>query len=293
MVKVKHPQAKTMKVDNVKNAKVLKDKPLQKPNKNAVKANIIKGGDQKVKAIVKKEKPVPIKKEKATVEDVPKAVQTKVAKINKKKITKTIEVQSNKVIIPEKQIADVKTESDNKKKSGETEKKGNFLQQKIRVTTFKAPEVLVSTELIVKAVHALKTGTAKLSNTSKKLFGNEFRYGLQLRTTKVPECPKRNARMSLTHPLITPDDSICLLVKDDFPGKKSDYEKTVAEYRELLNTHNLGFIKNIIPFGQLKKEYKTFELKRKLANSYDMFLVDARINDNVFGFLGKVSKISS
>lgn len=41
-----------------------------------------------------------------------------------------------------------------------------------------------------------------------------------------------------------------------------------------------------MPFNQLKNEYPAFEMKKKLANSYEVFLVDGSICGNTFSFMG-------
>lgn len=66
-----------------------------------------------------------------------------------------------------------------------------------------------------------------------------------------------------------------------------DFEPTVVHYENLLRNHNCGFIKAIIPFNQLKTEYNQFEMKKKLFNLYDVFLVDGRISGHVAKVLGK------
>lgn len=42
-----------------------------------------------------------------------------------------------------------------------------------------------------------------------------------------------------------------------------------------------------MPFNQLKNEYPAFEMKRKLANTYEVFLVDGSICGNTFAVMGK------
>ena len=38
---------------------------------------------------------------------------------------------------------------------------------------------------------------------------------------------------------------------------------------------------------QLKREYKTYEAKRKLSSAYDIFLVDKRVHSEISRNLGK------
>ena len=67
---------------------------------------------------------------------------------------------------------------------------------------------------------------------------------------------------------------------------KLDYEPTINHWDELLNKLEIDFVSKVISFNQLKKDYKPFEMKAKLAKQFDRFLVDGRISGNVFHFLG-------
>ena len=83
------------------------------------------------------------------------------------------------------------------------------------------------------------------------------------------------------------EDDVALIVPDLQRGAKVDYEPTIQHYEDLLREKGISGIK-IIPFNQLRKEYKTFEAKRKLANTYDYFLCDGRISGHSVGFCGKI-----
>lgn len=88
------------------------------------------------------------------------------------------------------------------------------------------------------------------------------------------------------------DDDICLITKDLHRGLRVDYEPTKQHFQDLLKKKGVTRSVTVAPFNQLKKEYTTYELKAKLANTYDAFLCDGKIVGHVVGFLGKVRKIS-
>lgn len=92
---------------------------------------------------------------------------------------------------------------------------------------------------------------------------------------------------SLPHSLLTPNDDICLIVRDDQRGKKIDSEPTKQKWEDILKENDITCIKTVLPFNQLKNEYPAFEMKAKLANTYETFLVDGSICGNTFAFLGK------
>lgn len=87
--------------------------------------------------------------------------------------------------------------------------------------------------------------------------------------------------------MISPDDEIVLFVPDLEKKKRKDYETTIEHYRKLLEANKCTQITKIIPLYQLHTEYNQFELKRKLAASYDHFLVDGRISGPIWHFVGK------
>uniref|UniRef100_A0A182MWY4 Uncharacterized protein n=1 Tax=Anopheles culicifacies TaxID=139723 RepID=A0A182MWY4_9DIPT len=119
-----------------------------------------------------------------------------------------------------------------------------------------------------------------------KLFGEDLKYALQIVSVKVPRCPSRNSRVALPHPMLRKDDDICLIVKDLRRGRAIDYQPTLQEWEDKLNELDIGYKVQIIPFQQLKRDYNSFEMKRKLAQRFERFLVDARIDGHVFAFLG-------
>lgn len=81
-------------------------------------------------------------------------------------------------------------------------------------------------------------------------------------------------------------DDICLIVKDLERGRKQEHEETLSFWNDKLRELNIDFITQVIPFRQLKQDYREYEMKLKLVHRFDRFLVDARINGHVYNFLG-------
>lgn len=67
----------------------------------------------------------------------------------------------------------------------------------------------------------------------------------------------------------------------------SDHEKSIQFYESLLQKKGVTRVKTVLPLHQLQSEYSEFELKRKLADLYDVFLVDGKISNKVHHLLGK------
>ncbi|CAG8780023.1 10761_t:CDS:2, partial [Acaulospora morrowiae] len=80
----------------------------------------------------------------------------------------------------------------------------------------------------------------------------------------------------IKHPLYNSSTEICLFTKD--PQK---------EFKELVATKGIKHIKKVIGLSKLRKKYKPYEAKRKLCDSYDLFLADNRITHLLPSPLGK------
>lgn len=68
---------------------------------------------------------------------------------------------------------------------------------KKEASTFEVPEVLATRDIVKKAVKAAKEGVAKEkeSATTKTLFDDEMRYGLQVVAVKIPKTPPHTKKM--------------------------------------------------------------------------------------------------
>ncbi|XP_058120002.1 ribosomal L1 domain-containing protein CG13096-like [Anopheles ziemanni] len=121
-----------------------------------------------------------------------------------------------------------------------------------------------------------------------RLFGEDFKYALQISSVKIPQVPVRNCRIDLPHSTLRKEDDTCLIVSDNKLGRKVPYQGSVDHWQKKLQQLGISGVTQIIPFRQLKEDYSSFEMKLKLVHRFDRFLVDARINGHVFAFLGKI-----
>ncbi|XP_055843887.1 ribosomal L1 domain-containing protein CG13096 [Episyrphus balteatus] len=145
---------------------------------------------------------------------------------------------------------------------------------------------IVNAENIIKVAEALKTTVEKEVKTKKSSIFDDYRYFLQVGSFKIPSCPKRMVRLNLKHSLVDKDDDVLLFVPDLQRGAKVDYEATKHHYEDWLKGLGVEGI-TVMPMNQLRKEYGTFEQKRKLCASYEYFLSDGRIMAHVGGIIGK------
>nr|XP_029726101.1 ribosomal L1 domain-containing protein CG13096-like [Aedes albopictus] len=147
-------------------------------------------------------------------------------------------------------------------------------------------EALVSRKTIKAALKACKKALDEGFEQKKNLFGEDLKYGLQIASVKIPNVPSRNCRVQLPNAIYKKGDDICLIVKDLERGAKRDHDETLNFWSDKLRELGIDFITQVIPFRQLKQDYREYEMKLKLVHRFDRFLVDARINGHVFSFLG-------
>lgn len=79
---------------------------------------------------------------------------------------------------------------------------------------------------------------------------------------------------------------VCFFISDSIP-KKGDQDETVRKFKETLEAAGIDNISYVMTLGQLKRDYSTHNLKQKLCNTYDVFLVESKIAEHVFSVLGK------
>ncbi|XP_033508077.1 uncharacterized protein [Nicotiana tomentosiformis] len=137
---------------------------------------------------------------------------------------------------------------------------------------------------IEKAVSALLKWKESQSKIQKAqlLPQDDFIY-LNLTLKKIPPKPRTNAfRIPFPNPIHDPSSSELCLIIDDRPNSKL----TSDAAKKIIKSQNIP-ISKVIKLSKLKTNYKPFEAKRKLCDSYDLFLVDRRIVHLLPNLLGK------
>ncbi|NXU61990.1 RL1D1 protein, partial [Horornis vulcanius] len=138
---------------------------------------------------------------------------------------------------------------------------------------------------VKKAVEALMAFTAfSRRKAGDALLLNEVEsIHLVVTVWKVPQVAKV-IRIPLPHGIRPETTEVCLFTKDE-PNLSA--EQTENLYKKLLLRNGIRSISRIISYKTLKKEYKMFEAKRRLLNSFDLFLSDDRIRRLLPSHLGK------
>ncbi|XP_018481031.1 uncharacterized protein LOC108852039 [Raphanus sativus] len=141
----------------------------------------------------------------------------------------------------------------------------------------------VNPKTVDAAVTALLKWRTEKSKTEKPqlLEQDEFVY-LIVTLKKIPQTNRTKPHLiPLPHPLIDSSPELCLII-DDRP--KSGLTKEDA--RKKIESDNVPIAK-ILKLSKLKPDYKAFESKRKLCDSYEMFLADRRVIPLLPRLIGK------
>ncbi|XP_057467130.1 uncharacterized protein LOC130756603 [Actinidia eriantha] len=134
----------------------------------------------------------------------------------------------------------------------------------------------VSSETAERAVNALLNWRNTNSKTPKPQLldqPDDFIY-LVLTLNKIPPASRTNAhKIPLPHSLHNDGVSeLCLIIDDRPKSPKLTSDAAKAKIR----AENIPITK-VLKLSKLKSDYKPFEAKRKLCDSYDMFFVDKRV----------------
>ncbi|KAG4305177.1 hypothetical protein PORY_001347 [Pneumocystis oryctolagi] len=100
---------------------------------------------------------------------------------------------------------------------------------------------------------------------------------MSTKTFIVDKKKLKPSKIMLKHPIIDPDSECCLIVKD--PQRF---------YKDLVTSAKLNKrITKVIGVSKLRKKFKSYEQRRALRDSYDLFLADDRVIHLLPNLLGK------
>ncbi|KAJ0474225.1 putative ribosomal protein L1 [Helianthus annuus] len=139
------------------------------------------------------------------------------------------------------------------------------------------------------AVDALLKWKTKQSDSQNPqlLPQDDFIY-LNLTLKKIPQKgsingPRANPnKIPLPHPIVSTNFSEICLIIDDRPTSKL----TSAIAKKKIKEEGISVTK-VLKLSKLRTDYKPFEAKRKLCDSYDMFFADKRVVTLLPKLLGK------
>ncbi|XP_023521630.1 ribosomal L1 domain-containing protein 1-like [Cucurbita pepo subsp. pepo] len=139
----------------------------------------------------------------------------------------------------------------------------------------------VRRETAEKAVESLLQWRSSKREKPQLLDQEDFLY-LVVTLKKIPPKGRTNPyKIPLPHPLRSESSELCLIIDD---RTKSNLTKDDA--RKKIQSENIP-ISKVIKLSKLKSDYRPFEAKRKLCDSYDMFFADDRVIPMLPSLLGK------
>ncbi|KAL5793062.1 hypothetical protein ACOSP7_001656 [Xanthoceras sorbifolium] len=145
----------------------------------------------------------------------------------------------------------------------------------------------VNLKTVESAVNALlKWRNSKSKSQKPQLLEQDDIFYLVLTLKKIPQKSRTNPhKIPIPHSLISHEDDnapeVCLIIDD---RAKSNLTKDAAMKK--IKNDNIP-ISKVIKITKLKTDYRPFEAKRKLCNSYDMFFADKRVVPLLPKLLGK------
>ncbi|GIL44408.1 hypothetical protein Vafri_1884 [Volvox africanus] len=138
---------------------------------------------------------------------------------------------------------------------------------------------------VKKAVLSLLKYVGQQKEKANTLFDDDEVIYMQLALKKMPLQSRKDKPVSLPlpHPLYTPEgQDICLFVKDTPDGQGGKEIK-----KKLSKFEKNGGVAKVIGTSKLRTKYESYEAKRKLCKSYDLFLADDRILPSLPKLIGK------
>ncbi|XP_022854965.1 putative ribosome biogenesis protein C8F11.04 [Olea europaea var. sylvestris] len=152
------------------------------------------------------------------------------------------------------------------------------------LSPFVASSSKVDRSSIESAVNALIKYKAKQSASEKpQLLPQDDYIYLNLTLKKIPTNPPTNPfKIPIPHPLLDPTSEFCLIIDD----RQHSPTPSSEDIKKLIKSQNIPLSK-VLKISKLKTNYKPFEAKRKLCDSYDLFLVDKRVVHLLPKLLGK------
>merc|ERR1712000_763062 len=113
------------------------------------------------------------------------------------------------------------------------------------------------------------------AQSKSQLFNDATAIQLVVTLRQIPPPRVRPIRIPLKHSIHENSD-VCVFTKD--PQK---------QFREEFSKRQVSGVSKVIGLSKLKSNYRQFEAKRQLRDSYDLFLADVRILPMLPRLLGK------
>ncbi|XP_044272335.1 ribosomal L1 domain-containing protein 1-like [Tribolium madens] len=147
----------------------------------------------------------------------------------------------------------------------------------------------VDPSAVRQGVQGLIKFTLENPKLQNRLFDDDqFPIFLQINSIKVAKGHPKIVRIPLKHSMYTPDSEICLIVPDVKGVPNKNHDEHLEHYEKLLRQKEVTCIKKVMTFHEFRTEYETYELRKRLVELYDVFLVDGKISGKTVKKCGKI-----
>uniref|UniRef100_A0A224XK58 Putative ribosomal l1 domain-containing protein 1 n=1 Tax=Panstrongylus lignarius TaxID=156445 RepID=A0A224XK58_9HEMI len=143
---------------------------------------------------------------------------------------------------------------------------------------------LVNSITLKNAVKALIKYVDDNPKEKNEIFGVHVPFFIQVNFVKVST--SKRTRILVPHSALPENSDICLFISDK-KKKTRDPEDLIDETKNLLRKYGVSCITEIMPWRHALKEHTQYEQRKKLANRFDLFLIEgklAKLKPNLFNF---------
>uniref|UniRef100_A0A8D9B746 Leucine-rich repeat flightless-interacting protein 2 n=1 Tax=Cacopsylla melanoneura TaxID=428564 RepID=A0A8D9B746_9HEMI len=112
----------------------------------------------------------------------------------------------------------------------------------------------------------------------------------QFDTVAIPKHPKTTLRFVLPHSPHSKVSDVLLIITDEKKHHRKlrhDDEMYIVNFEEKLKELGVKGVNKVMTLRQIRAEYYTHEMRRKLSDMYDVFLVDGKIGCKLSSLIGK------
>uniref|UniRef100_A0A8D8QWH9 Ribosomal L1 domain-containing protein 1 n=1 Tax=Cacopsylla melanoneura TaxID=428564 RepID=A0A8D8QWH9_9HEMI len=112
----------------------------------------------------------------------------------------------------------------------------------------------------------------------------------QFDTVAIPKHPKTTLRFVLPHSPHSKVSDVLLIITDEKKHHRKlrhDDEMYIVNFEEKLKELGVKGVNKVMTLRQIRAEYYTHEMRRKLSDMYDVFLVDGKIACKLSSLIGK------
>ncbi|XP_017302837.1 ribosomal L1 domain-containing protein CG13096 [Diaphorina citri] len=211
-----------------------------------------------------------------------------ILKTNVKIVDKNVQKSEPKSPKNNKKDAGFKKRKDGKNKKGEKKTSPVESSKESKPVVIQKVDYIDS-EKVAPAVEALFNHCK--SKNKKALFKSEGTPILvQFETVAIPKHPKTTLRFVLPHSPHSSVSDVLLIITDEKKHHRKlrhDDEMYIINFTEKLKELGVTQVSKVMTLRQIRAEYYTHEMRRKLSDMYDVFLVDGKLGCKLSSLIGK------